>query len=201
MKEIFWNSIAEYNAATWPWQLAFMSVATVLTLILWFRPRTWAKFAMKIYMVTVSLWMAFVYYMTFAASREYSNVMAIFWCLMAASWIYDLVTRFAQGIRQCVDLFATPHTEGQMDISRLQKCLPAVFHVGARHDFQACPVGKRQEISLQSRAGIVVKLIGHCPEVANEECPRRLKVICVKCYVLKPHGHIAFRQIIFSALR
>ena len=33
--------------------------------------------------------------MTFAASREYSNVMAIFWCLMAASWIYDLVTRFS----------------------------------------------------------------------------------------------------------
>lgn len=95
MKEIFWNSIAEYNAATWPWQLAFMSVATVLTLILWFRPRTWAKVAMKIYMVTVSLWIAFVYYMTFAASREYSNVMAIFWCLMAASWIYDLVTRFS----------------------------------------------------------------------------------------------------------
>ena len=95
MKEIFWNSIAEYNAATWPWQLAFMSVATVLTLILWFRPRTWAKVVMKIYMVTVSLWMAFVYYMTIAASREYSNVMAIFWCLMAASWIYDLVTRFS----------------------------------------------------------------------------------------------------------
>ena len=192
MKEIFWNSIAEYNAATWPWQLIFMTVATVLTLILWFRPRTWAKVAMKIYMVTVSLWMAFVYYMTFAASREYSNVMAIFWCLMAASWIYDLVTRFAQGIRQCVDLFATPHTEGQMDISRLQKCLPAVFHVGARHDFQPCPITKRKEITHQPRARIVIHLIGNGAEETEEKRAHGFQIINVHCYMINLHIHVFF---------
>ena len=95
MKEIFWNSIAEYNAATWPWQAGFIVVAAVLTLVLWFRPRTWAKIAMKVYMVAVSLWIAFVYYMGFASSRDYSNVMTIFWCLMAAAWVYDLATHFS----------------------------------------------------------------------------------------------------------
>ncbi len=95
MKEIFWNSIAEYNAATWPWQAGFIVVAAVLTLVLWFRPRTWAKIAMKVYMVAVSLWIAFVYYMEFASSRDYSNVMTIFWCLMAAAWVYDLATHFS----------------------------------------------------------------------------------------------------------
>ena len=93
--EIFWNSIAEYNAATWPYQLAFITVAAVLTLILWFRPCTWAKIATKVLMVLESLWIAFVYYLKFAASREYSSVMAIFWCLVAASWVYDLATHYS----------------------------------------------------------------------------------------------------------
>ena len=32
--EIFWNSIAEYNAQTWPFQLAFIALAAVFTLLL-----------------------------------------------------------------------------------------------------------------------------------------------------------------------
>lgn len=95
MEEIFWNSISAYNAATWPWQLAFVAVAAVLTLVLWFRPARWARTAMKIYMVAVSLWIAFVYYMKFAAARDFSNVLTIFWCMVAASWLYDLVTGFS----------------------------------------------------------------------------------------------------------
>lgn len=95
MKEIFWNSIADYNAATWPWQIVMMSIASVLTFILWFRPSEWAKTATKIYMVAVSLWIAFVYYMGFGSARDYSNVMTIFWCMIALSWIYDLATRFS----------------------------------------------------------------------------------------------------------
>ena len=95
MEEIFWNSIADYNAATWPWQIALMSIAAVLTLILRFRPAPWAKTAMKIYMVAVSLWIAFVYYMAYGSVRDYSNVMTIFWCLIALSWLYDLATGFS----------------------------------------------------------------------------------------------------------
>lgn len=95
MDDIFWKSIADYNTATWPLQILFIAVAAVLTLILWFRPRTWAKIAMKVYMVAVSLWIAFVYYMKYAAVRDYSEVIAIFWCMVAAAWIYDLLTHFA----------------------------------------------------------------------------------------------------------
>lgn len=95
MKEIFWNTIASYNAATWPWQLAFITVAAVLTLLLWFRPRRWVRIAAKLYMVIISLWIAFVYYLKFASAREHSEVLAIFWCMMALAWIYDLVTNFS----------------------------------------------------------------------------------------------------------
>lgn len=93
--EVFWNSIAAYNAATWPFQIAFMAVAAALTLVLYFRPATWAKISMKVLMVLESLWIAFVYYMKFGGIRDYSNVMTIFWCLVAAAWVYDLATHFS----------------------------------------------------------------------------------------------------------
>ena len=35
----FWNTIAAYNAATWPVQLLLVAVAAVLTLLLYLRPR------------------------------------------------------------------------------------------------------------------------------------------------------------------
>ena len=93
--EIFWNTIAEYNTRTWPWQLAFIAVAILFTLLLWFRPMTWVKISTKVLMVLESLWIAFVYYMGFGAAREYSAVMTIFWCLIAAAWLYDLATHFS----------------------------------------------------------------------------------------------------------
>ncbi|MBO8483002.1 MAG: hypothetical protein IAB75_02645 [Bacteroidetes bacterium] len=93
--EAFWNSIAEYNAQTWPWQLAFIAVAALFTVLLWVRPMTWVKIATKVLMVFESLWIAFVYYMKFGEGREYSSVMTIFWCLVAAAWIYDLVTHYS----------------------------------------------------------------------------------------------------------
>ena len=95
MKEIVWESIAGYNAATWPWQIALAAVAYFLAAVLFFRPCTWAKIAMKVFMVAVSLWIAFVYYMTFGSARDYSNIMTIFWCMMALTWIYDIATHFS----------------------------------------------------------------------------------------------------------
>ena len=36
--EIFWNTIARYNAATWPWQIAIVAAAAVLTVLLYLPP-------------------------------------------------------------------------------------------------------------------------------------------------------------------
>ena len=35
--DVFWNTIAAYNAATWPVQLLLVAVAAVLTLLLYLR--------------------------------------------------------------------------------------------------------------------------------------------------------------------
>ena len=93
--DAFWNSIALYNEATWLWQLVFVVLSAALAIVLWVRPCTWAKIAVKVLMVLESLWIAFVYYMKFCGIREHSNVMTIFWCMVAAAWVYDLATHFS----------------------------------------------------------------------------------------------------------
>lgn len=93
--DAFWNSIALYNEATWLWQLVFVVLSAALAIVLWVRPCTWAKIAVKVLMVLESLWIAFVYYMKFCGIREHPNVMTIFWCMVAAAWVYDLATHFS----------------------------------------------------------------------------------------------------------
>lgn len=93
--EVFWKSIAAYNEATWMWQLCFIAAAAVLTCFLWFRPGKRIVLAVKALMVAESLWIAFVYYLDFCSTRDYSGVLTIFWCMVAAAWVYDMVTKFS----------------------------------------------------------------------------------------------------------
>lgn len=93
--EVFWKSIAAYNEATWIWQLCFIIAAAVLTCFLWFRPGKRIVLAVKALMVAESLWIAFVYYLDFCSTRDYSGVLTIFWCMVAAAWVYDMVTKFS----------------------------------------------------------------------------------------------------------
>ena len=93
--EVFWKSIAAYNEATWIWQLCFIIAAAVLTCFLWFRPGKRIVLAVKALMVAESLWIAFVYYLDFCSTRDYSGVLMIFWCMVAAAWVYDLATHFS----------------------------------------------------------------------------------------------------------
>ena len=72
MEEIFWDSIACYNEATWLWQIVITVTGALLALVLWFRPATWVKITTKVFMVLISLWIAFVYYMGYASERDYS---------------------------------------------------------------------------------------------------------------------------------
>lgn len=48
--DVFWNTIAAYNAATWPVQLLLVAVAAVLTLLLYLRPTRAVRVAMKVFM-------------------------------------------------------------------------------------------------------------------------------------------------------
>ena len=61
--ETFWNTIASYNAATWPAQILIVVIAAVLLVMLYRRPCKAVRMAMKIYMAAINLWIAVVYYL------------------------------------------------------------------------------------------------------------------------------------------
>lgn len=90
--EIFWNTIARYNAATWQWQIVIVVVAVLLTVLLYRHPARWVQQSMKLFLVLVNAWIAVVYYLVYCYERSYSNVLALFWGIMSVLWLYDLLT-------------------------------------------------------------------------------------------------------------
>ncbi len=88
--EIFWKTIGIYNSATWMFQLAFVLCGAVLTVLLAVKPGKGSAAAMKAFLTALYLWIAVVYFLVYCSERSFSNVMAIFWFVLAASWLWDL---------------------------------------------------------------------------------------------------------------
>ena len=77
--EIFWNTIAQYNEATWWTQLLITAAGILLTTQLYRKPTLWAKRSMKIYMVFLNGWISIVYYMMYCGARGHHHILAIWW--------------------------------------------------------------------------------------------------------------------------
>lgn len=93
--ETFWNTIAAYNAATWPAQIILYAVGVVLTVLLYRRPSPGVRLSMKIFMAVLNFWIAGVYFLIFSDERNYNGVLALFWAIMGSIWIYDIVVGHA----------------------------------------------------------------------------------------------------------
>ena len=93
--ETFWNTIAAYNAATWPVQLVLILTGVVLTVLLYRRPGHGVRIAMKLYMALLNFWIAGVYFLVYCEPRQYHSPQALFWAIMGCIWIYDLVVKHA----------------------------------------------------------------------------------------------------------
>ena len=92
--DIFWNTIAGYNSATWLFQLIIVIIGIILTGLLLRRPESWVKLSMKFYLIFLYIWIAVVYYYIYCAERSYNVVMALFWGVMAVIWIWDTLTGY-----------------------------------------------------------------------------------------------------------
>lgn len=93
----FWNTIAEYNAATWPIQLLLILLAIFVPILLVSRPSRGSTVVAKIYIIVLHAWIAVAYYAVYCADRGYSNVLGIYWGILSIAWIKDLLqndTRF-----------------------------------------------------------------------------------------------------------
>ena len=92
--DIFWNTIAGYNSATWLFQLIIVIIGIILTSLLLRRSESWVKLSMKFYLIFLYIWIAVVYYYIYCAERSYNVVMTLFWGVMAVIWIWDTLTGY-----------------------------------------------------------------------------------------------------------
>ena len=91
---IFWETIAQYNAGTWIYQLIITLVGLWLTYSLFHHPTPAKKKGMKLYLIFINAWVAVVYYHIYCDPRSYSNALALFWGIMCFFWIYDLIVDY-----------------------------------------------------------------------------------------------------------
>lgn len=92
--EIFWKTISNYNAATWPFQIVLTIIGILLTTMLFFQPSPKGKLAMKVYLIVLHLWIAIVYYYIYCAERNYNLILFLFWGMMALVWIWDTINEY-----------------------------------------------------------------------------------------------------------
>lgn len=92
--EIFWNTIAQYNLATWPIQIVITLAGIVLTVLLYRRPTLCVKRSMKVYLILLNGWISAVYYLMYCDTRSYNYILAIFWAVIALIWLWDLCTDY-----------------------------------------------------------------------------------------------------------
>lgn len=91
---IFWDTIAHYNAGTWIYQVIITLTGIFLTYSLFKSPTKKIKVAMKLYLIFLNVWIAAVYYMIYCEPRSYNSSLAGFWGIMALFWIYDLKVNY-----------------------------------------------------------------------------------------------------------
>lgn len=91
---IFWETIAQYNAGTWIYQLIITLVGLWLTYSLFHHPTPAKKKGMKLYLIFINAWVAVVYYHIYCDPRSYSNALVLFWGIMCFFWIYDLIVDY-----------------------------------------------------------------------------------------------------------
>ena len=91
---IFWETIAQYNAGTWIYQLIITLVGLWLTYSLFHHPTPAKKKGMKLYLIFINAWVAVDYYHIYCDPRSYSNALALFWGIMCFFWIYDLIVDY-----------------------------------------------------------------------------------------------------------
>lgn len=91
---IFWETIAYYNAGTWIYQLIITLAGITLTYSLFHNPTPKKKVAMKLFLIFLNAWVAVVYYLIYCEPRSYSNILSAFWWIMCFCWVYDLIVNY-----------------------------------------------------------------------------------------------------------
>lgn len=97
--DIFWDSVARYNQATWIAQCIWLLLAggSVWSLYRHDTPRVRA--AARLFMAVSCLWIAVVYFLIYGSARMYHTVEALLWIMLGALWVYDIFDPHASSDR------------------------------------------------------------------------------------------------------
>ena len=113
----------------------------------------------------------------------------------------DLVIYVSRGARPADDLVAVGfHTSGKgincifaanaesnMNKACSGECLLVICHFGFLHNFQSCPVVKRDELRAETRIFVVVAIVGIAVQIFYEEVLRCLQIIHIHRNVFDLH--------------
>ena len=91
---IFWETIAQYNAGTWIYQLIITLVGLWLTYSLFHHPTPAKKKGMKLYLIFINAWVAVVYYHIYCDPRSYRIALVLVWGIMCFFCIYVLIVDY-----------------------------------------------------------------------------------------------------------
>lgn len=88
---LFWDTIALYNSATWIFQIIITILGAIAVLFLRLKGGERAERWMKIYLIASHLWISIVYYAIYCTERRYSILLSIYWAILAITWAIDLI--------------------------------------------------------------------------------------------------------------
>lgn len=94
MMEIFWRTVGLYNSSTWIYQLIIILAGIILSVLVAKKPGRASTAAMKVFLIILYLWIAIVYFWIYCSERSYTNVMTLFWIVLALTWLWDLATGY-----------------------------------------------------------------------------------------------------------
>ena len=86
---IFWETIAQYNAGTWIYQLIITLVGLWLTYSLFHHPTPAKKKGMKLYLIFYQCMGSRSLLSYLLRSAQLQQCISSFWGIMCVFWIYD----------------------------------------------------------------------------------------------------------------
>lgn len=86
----FWNTIAEYNQATWVAQSIICAIGMVLTIILYQKPSRQVKILYKLFLSFCFAWIAIVFFLLYGSAELNKYKTAALFALISILFIVDI---------------------------------------------------------------------------------------------------------------
>lgn len=99
MSDLFWNTIINYNQATWAAQIVIYAIGLLLTVLLYKRPSKGITIAYKLFLAFCFGWIAIVFFLLYGSVELNKYVTASFFSLIAILFVIDVFVGKTEFVR------------------------------------------------------------------------------------------------------